>query len=80
MGQTMAALEATPKIWDLAAAWLVLEELGCPLRWLGPSPQGLQAGTDLAQTDFPVLVANRQETLDRFMPWADALETKGRPD
>jgi myo-inositol-1(or 4)-monophosphatase len=23
MGQTMAALEATPKIWDLAAAWLV---------------------------------------------------------
>jgi myo-inositol-1(or 4)-monophosphatase len=41
MGQTMAALEATPKIWDLAAAWLVLEELGCPLRWLGASPRGL---------------------------------------
>ena len=63
MGQTVAALEATPKIWDLAAAWLVLEELGCPLRWLGASPRGLQPGQDLAQTDFPVLVANRQETL-----------------
>jgi myo-inositol-1(or 4)-monophosphatase len=74
MGQTMAALEATPKIWDLAAAWLVLEELGCPLRWLGASPLGLQPGQDLALTDFPVLVANRQETLERFMPWAEALE------
>ena len=72
----MAALEATPKIWDLAAAWLVLEELGCPLRWLGASPRGLQPGQDLAQTDFPVLVANRQETLERFMPWAEALETE----
>ncbi|MDM7954397.1 MAG: inositol monophosphatase family protein [Cyanobium sp. CZS 25K] len=76
MGQTMAALEATPKIWDLAAAWLVLEELGCPLRWLGASPRGLQPGRDLGQTDFPVLVANRQETLDRFMPWAEALDTE----
>jgi myo-inositol-1(or 4)-monophosphatase len=74
MGQTMAALEATPKIWDLAAAWLVLEELGCPLRWLRATPQGLQAGTDLGQSDFPVLVANRPETLERFLPWAAALE------
>ena len=79
MGQTMAALEATPKIWDLAAAWLVLEELGCPLRWLGVSPQALQPGEDLAQADFPVLVANRQETLERFNPWAEALETKQPP-
>ena len=35
MGQTISALEATPKIWDLAAAWLVLQELNCPMRWLG---------------------------------------------
>lgn len=73
MGQTVAALEATPKIWDLAAAWLVLTELGCPLRWLLRSPEALAADTDLAQIDFPVLVADRPETLERFMPWADAL-------
>lgn len=76
MGQTMAALEATPKIWDLAAAWLVLEELGCPMRWLGESPQGLEAGTDLGQSNFPVLAADRQESLERFLPWAQALETE----
>lgn len=73
MGQTVAALEATPKIWDLAAAWLVLTELGCPLRWLLRSPEALAPDTDLAHTDFPVLVADRPETLQRFMPWADAL-------
>jgi myo-inositol-1(or 4)-monophosphatase len=73
MGQTVAALEATPKIWDLAAAWLVLHELECPLRWLVRTPEAIPAGTDLSDTDFPVLVADSAETLEQFMPWADAL-------
>ena len=73
MGQTVSALEATPKIWDLAAAWLVLSELDCPIRWLGQSPEAIAAGSDLSATDFPVLVADRPETLSRFMPWAEAL-------
>jgi len=73
MGQTVAALEATPKIWDLAASWLVLSELNCSLRWLQQSPAAIPPGTDLTNTDFPVLVADRPETLERFMPWAEAL-------
>ena len=73
MGQTVAALEATPKIWDLAAAWLVLSELHCPVRWLHTSPERLAPGSDLSQADFPVLVADRPETLDRFLPWGEAL-------
>jgi myo-inositol-1(or 4)-monophosphatase len=77
MGQTVAALEATPKIWDLAASWLVLSELECPLRWLRPSPADIRPGIDLATTDFPVLVADRPATLERFMPWAEALLDQG---
>lgn len=73
MGQTIAALEASPKIWDLAASWLVLSELHCPLRWLVRSPERQLAGADLSQTDFPVLVADCPETLDLFLPWAEAL-------
>jgi myo-inositol-1(or 4)-monophosphatase len=73
MGQTVSALEATPKIWDLAAAWLVLTELNCPTRWLVRSPEGIAAGVDLSAADFPVLAADRPETLARFMPWAEAL-------
>ncbi len=75
MGQTVAALEATPKIWDLAAAWLVLTELDCPLRWLEISPESLASGADCASADFPVLTADREETLARFMPWGEALLT-----
>ena len=73
MGQTVAALEATPKIWDLAAAWLVLTELGCPLRWLARDPSGIGAGTDLAGVDFPVLAADGPDHLAEFLPWAEAL-------
>jgi myo-inositol-1(or 4)-monophosphatase len=73
MGQTVAALEATPKIWDLAAAWLVLSELGCALRWLQQSPEFLTPGSDLAYADFPVLAADSPQTLKRFLPWGLAL-------
>lgn len=73
MGQTVAALEARPKIWDLAAAWLVLSELGCSLCWLVRSPEAVAVGDDLSETDFPVLVASDSSSLERFMPWAEAL-------
>jgi myo-inositol-1(or 4)-monophosphatase len=73
MGQTVSALEATPKIWDLAAAWLVLQELHCSLRWLVRDPVALQAGEDLAHADFPVLAARDDQTLATFLPWAEAL-------
>ncbi len=74
MGQTVAALEATPKIWDLAAAWLVLEQLSCPIRWLSAQePAGLPSGQDLSQCGFPMLAASSQEHLERLIPWGDAL-------
>ena len=73
MGQTVAALEATPKIWDLAAAWLVLTELGCAVRWLLQQPEQVQAGQDLSSAAFPVLAADDAATLQRFLPWGEAL-------
>ena len=73
MGQTISALEATPKIWDLAAAWLVLDELHCSLRWLRRDPARLEPGEDLSQADFPVLAARDPQTLATFLPWATAL-------
>jgi myo-inositol-1(or 4)-monophosphatase len=73
MGQTVAALEATPKIWDLAAAWLVLSELGCSLQWLNQDPGALTPGQDLADVSFPVLVASSQAELERLRPWGESL-------
>ncbi len=73
MGQTAGALEATPKIWDLAAAWLVLTELDCPLIWLGPHPAHLEPGRDLSEMGFPVVAAGSQKQLERLAPWGESL-------
>jgi len=73
MGQTVAALEATPKIWDLAAAWLVLSELGCPLQWLDHDPAALTPGQDLSDVSFPVIAASSQAELERLRPWGESL-------
>lgn len=73
MGQTAGALEATPKIWDLAAVWLVLSELKCPMIWLSQDPGTLKAGDDLADADFPVVVAGNAEMLERLRDWGEAL-------
>ncbi len=73
IGQTVAALEATPKIWDLAAAWLVLSELNCPIQWLDINPSNLPSGKDLAAVNFPLLTACSQSELKRLLPWGEAL-------
>ena len=73
LGQTVAALEATPKLWDLAAAWLVLDELGCPIRWLESDPAQLPSGQDVSQLGFPMLAASSWSQLARVLPWGEEL-------
>ncbi len=73
IGQTVAALEATPKIWDLASAWLVLSELNCPIKWLDLDPSNLSPGKDLSAISFPVLIAGSEKELHRLLPWGKAL-------
>ena len=73
IGQTVAALEATPKIWDVAAAWLILEELHCLINWLDTNPTNILAGTDLTSVNFPLLAASSEDQLKKMLPWATAL-------
>ena len=73
IGQTVAALEATPKIWDIAAAWLILEELNCLINWLETNPKNILSGTDLTSVNFPLLTASSEDKLNKMLPWADAL-------
>lgn len=73
LGQTLAALECSPKIWDLAAAWLVLDELRCPIECLDGSPFPAEPGAELGATSYPLLTVGRPELLPHFRPWAAAL-------
>ena len=73
LGQTIAAIEATPKIWDIGAAWLVLQELGCPIKWLEANPSEFSSGKDLSSVNFPLVTANNEENINKFFPWSKLL-------
>ena len=79
-GHAVAALHASPKVWDLAAVWLIVREAGGLWRpWDGEAqvraPFPLQPGEDYAWRSFPLLAAASEETLARLgrqlAPWSD---------
>ncbi|WP_269622177.1 inositol monophosphatase family protein [Prochlorococcus marinus] len=73
LGQTFGAIEATPKIWDLAAALLILNELNCDIKWLDMNPNSIKAGDDLTSVNFPLIAAESKQGLELLSPWGDVL-------
>lgn len=68
-GLTLGALEATPKVWDFSAVWVILQAAGGV--WISldsPSPFPLKVGEDYGRRSYPTLVANRPESLPIFEP------------
>ena len=76
MGQTFGAIESTPKIWDIAAAWLILEELNCKVDWLGTNPINLNAGMDLTNINFPLIAGRTEQNIQKLKPWGNLLLKK----
>ena len=76
MGQTFGAIESTPKIWDISAAWLLLEELNCAIEWLETNPMHLSAEQDLKDTNFPLIAARTEEKIKVLRPWGNLLIEK----
>ena len=73
MGQTYGAIESTPKIWDIAAAWLILEELNCIIDWLDINPKNLCAGTDLTNVNFPLIAGRTESHINKLKDWGNLL-------
>ena len=73
MGQTYGAIESTPKIWDVAAAWLLLEELDCSIEWLETDPLDLVPGKDLSEVNFPLIASRSIEKIELLRPWGNLL-------
>jgi myo-inositol-1(or 4)-monophosphatase len=60
----IVGFEATPRIWDIAGAWLVLQEAGGQVATLdGSLPLPLRPGLDYASQSFPTLAAADTERL-----------------
>jgi myo-inositol-1(or 4)-monophosphatase len=62
-GTAVACLEILPKVWDLAAAWVINQEAGAIVAPLleGSTLFPLQPGTDYAERVYPVLAAASTE-------------------
>ena len=68
-GASLGGVEATPKIWDIAAAWVIVQAAGGVYVPLEPEPVfPLQVGQDYGSHPFPCLIASRPELVPIFKP------------
>ncbi len=66
-GSVRGGLEVTPKVWDLAAAWVIVPEAGGVVRPLGAAaPFPLVPGQDYTQQSFAVLAAASESLWDKL--------------
>ena len=64
----LIAFEARPKIWDVAAAWLIVQEAGgCIATYDESSPFPIIPGTDYSHVDYPTLAAASTALLQKGM-------------
>lgn len=63
-GMAVVGFEATPKIWDIAAGWLIAQESSAVIETLdGSQPFPLRDKFDYRSISFPILTAANQELL-----------------
>jgi myo-inositol-1(or 4)-monophosphatase len=68
-GAALGGVEATPKIWDIAAVWVIVQAAGGTWHSLEPEPIfPLQVGKDYSQQPYSTLVVSRSELVSFFLP------------
>ncbi len=68
-GMTLGAVEATPKIWDIAAVWPILQAAGGAWQALEPDPIfPLQVGESYGDRPYPTLAVSNIQLLPEFLP------------
>ncbi|MEB3295895.1 MAG: inositol monophosphatase family protein [Synechococcales bacterium] len=69
MGATLGGVEATPKIWDIAATYAIAQAAGVIWQPLQPDPIfPLTAGENYGTRSYPTLVVSRPDFLPVFQP------------
>ncbi|MBA2749926.1 MAG: inositol monophosphatase, partial [Tatlockia sp.] len=72
---TLGAVESTPKIWDIAAVWVIAQAAGCT--WMSLNPQlmfPLTPNKDYGSFSFPTLLVSRPDLLPIFQPFVDLVK------
>lgn len=76
-GYTLGAVEATPKIWDIAAVWPIVKAAGgawVPLD--GKTPFPLIVGENYSKRPYPTLVSGQMEWVSQFQPLVQKVANK----
>jgi len=77
-GVTLGGVEATPKIWDIAAVWAITQAAGAIWVPLEPDPLfPLQAGQNYSDRPYPTLVISRPDLAPVFRPLVQSLSRNG---
>ncbi|NJN29306.1 MAG: inositol monophosphatase [Synechococcales cyanobacterium RM1_1_8] len=78
LGSSLGGVEATPKVWDIAATWPIVQAAGGHWQGLSPGPIfPLQVGQDYQAIDCPSLVVAQPRHIEAFLPFFKRLGTKG---
>ncbi len=79
-GAALGGVEATPKIWDIAAVWAILQAAGGCFVSLEAQPVfPLQVGQDYGDRPFPSLVASRASLIPQFRPLVQFIGDRHAP-
>ncbi|WP_413200509.1 inositol monophosphatase family protein [Nostoc piscinale] len=73
-GAVLGGIEATPKVWDLAGAWVIVQAAGGSWTSLKSEPFPLIAGEDYSDRSYPTLVLSRAELTPVFEPFLKELK------
>lgn len=68
-GVTIGAVEATPKIWDIAGVWPIIQAAGGAWIALAPNPIfPLTVGQNYSQVAYPTLALSQDQWVEQFVP------------
>lgn len=76
-GWSLGGVEATPKIWDIAAVWAIAQAAGAT--WTAVDSQPifpLKPGTDYSQHPYPTLVTSSANLVPIFLPLVKQVGSK----
>jgi myo-inositol-1(or 4)-monophosphatase len=76
-GAVLGGVEATPKIWDIAGAWVIVQAAGGV--WVTLDDKAifpLKVGEDYGKRSLPTLVASKSELVNLFRPLVEFVSKK----
>lgn len=73
-GAVLGGIEATPKIWDIAAAWVIVQAAGGTWLSLNSVSFPLSPGMDYSDRSFPTMVVSNLGLVPIFTPFLSHLK------